>query len=56
MMYAPEGNETITWNDLRVSKVILDHNQELMTDLILQFSNSNFLTGHTRDSIESSQK
>ena len=43
LMYAPQGNETASWNDPRLSKIELDHNGEVLTELSFEFSNSNAL-------------
>ena len=43
LMYAPQGKETVSWNDPRLSKIELDHNGEVLTELSFEFSNSNAL-------------
>ena len=35
LMYAPQGKETVSWNDPRLSKIELDHNGEVLTELLL---------------------
>ena len=55
-MYAPQGNETVEWSDLRLSKVTLGHNTQVMTELQLEFSNSYSLLGQSPESIVASQK
>ena len=56
LMYAPQGNETVAWSDLRLSKVVLGHNSQVMTELQLEFSNSYSLLGQSPESIVAAQK
>ena len=55
-MYAPQGNETVSWNDPRLSTIELDFNGQVMTELLFDFSNSRSLVGISPDSMQATQK
>ena len=52
LIYAPQGNETVSWNDPRLSTIELDFNGQVMTELLFDFSNSHSFVGISPDSMQ----